>query len=74
MDGIGRWWDGVELAVTGLSFVPQVLVVLLVLIPVAALAARVLDLLVGAAARLLPDRTAAAPTDPAPPAAQETED
>lgn len=46
MDAIGRWWDGVELWVTGLPFVLQVLVVMIVVVPLAALIAIVLDMLV----------------------------
>lgn len=75
MSGIGRWWDGVELWIIGLPFIPQVLVVLIVSIPLAALVARVLDPLVGGVLRLVaarrPDATR---TDTAAAQAVETED
>lgn len=75
MSGIGRWWDGVELWIIGLPFIPQVLVVLAVLIPVAMLLARLLDTLVGGGLRLLAARAKAGTrTDPATAAAAETED
>lgn len=35
MHAIATWWDGVELWITGLPFVPQSIVVLLVVVPVA---------------------------------------
>lgn len=35
MDAIARWWDGIELWVTGLPFIPQSLVVLIVVVPAA---------------------------------------
>ncbi|WP_240934235.1 hypothetical protein [Rhodococcoides fascians] len=43
MESFARWWDGVELWVTGLPFVPQSVVVLAVLVPVAFVSARVFD-------------------------------
>ncbi|WP_200173079.1 hypothetical protein [Tomitella cavernea] len=46
MEAIVRWWDGVELWVTGLPFALQVLVVMIVLVPLAALVARALDVVV----------------------------
>ena len=49
MSGIAQWWDGVELWVAGLPFVPQVALTLGVLVPLAALAAAGLDRLVGLA-------------------------
>lgn len=45
VSGLGNWWDSVELWVTGLPFVPQVAVVMVVLVPLAAGLARVLDML-----------------------------
>lgn len=39
MEAIGRWWDGVELWVTGLPFALQALVVMVVLVPLCALVA-----------------------------------
>lgn len=46
MNGIRTWWDGVEAWLTGLSFLPQLLVTLAVLIPAAIAAALVINLLV----------------------------
>lgn len=43
MESIARWWDGVELWVTGLAFVPQAIVVMLVVVPAAFGLARVFD-------------------------------
>ncbi|OZE96245.1 hypothetical protein CH292_18820 [Rhodococcus sp. 14-2470-1a] len=40
---VATWWDGIELWITGLPFVPQSLVVLLVLVPAALGLARVFD-------------------------------
>lgn len=75
VSGIGRWWDGVELWIIGLPFIPQVLVVLAVLIPVAVLVARLLDPLVGGMLRLLAARPRTATrTDTAAAATVETED
>ena len=45
VSGLWNWWDSVELWVTGLPFVPQVAVVMVVLVPLAALLARALDVL-----------------------------
>ncbi|MAU84242.1 hypothetical protein VX037_07750 [Gordonia sp. Z-3] len=42
------WWDGVEEWLTGLSFVPQLLVTLVVVIPFAVVVAAVLNVLVDA--------------------------
>ncbi|MCJ0892964.1 MULTISPECIES: hypothetical protein [unclassified Rhodococcus (in: high G+C Gram-positive bacteria)] len=53
MDAIARWWDGVELWVTGLPFVPQSVVVLLVLVPSAFLLARVFDRVLAVVLHLL---------------------
>lgn len=75
MSGIGRWWDGVELWIIGLPFIPQVLVVLAVLIPVAVLVARLLDTLVGGGLRLLAARPRTGTrTDTAAAQAAKTED
>lgn len=48
MAGIAAWWDGVEEWLTGLSFVPQLLVTLAVVVPLAFGVAVVLNLLVNA--------------------------
>ncbi|GAA1481039.1 hypothetical protein GCM10009624_14790 [Gordonia sinesedis] len=44
--GFAAWWDGVEEWLTGLSFVPQLLVTLIVVVPCAFGVAVVLNLLV----------------------------
>lgn len=65
MGALARWWDGVELWATGLPFVAQVTLVLVVVAPVCALAARGLDRIVGLGTALLgkvrPERDAPAP-------------
>ena len=43
MHAIATWWDGVELWITGLPFVPQSIVVLLVLVPVAFVLSAIFD-------------------------------
>ncbi|MCW4355289.1 hypothetical protein ONR57_18450 [Hoyosella sp. YIM 151337] len=43
MDAIARWWDGVELWIAGLPFVPQVILVVSVMLPLCFFAATVLD-------------------------------
>lgn len=53
MSGLGNWWDSVELWVTGLPFVPQVVVVMAVLVPLAAGVARLLDIAIAGALRLV---------------------
>lgn len=53
MSGIAQWWDGVELWVAGLPFVPQVALTLGVLVPLAAVAAAGLDRLVGLVIRVI---------------------
>lgn len=40
---IASWWDGIELWITGLPFVPQSIVVLLVVVPAAFGLARIAD-------------------------------
>lgn len=44
---MSRWWDGVELWLTQLGFAPQVVLLVLVLLPVCWWAARMLDWAVG---------------------------
>ncbi|GAA2070897.1 hypothetical protein [Williamsia deligens] len=46
MNGIRTWWDGVEAWLTGLSFLPQLLVSLAVLVPAAVIVAVALNALV----------------------------
>ncbi|WP_072688359.1 hypothetical protein [Rhodococcus marinonascens] len=43
MDRIASWWDSFELWITGLPFVPQVALVLLVMVPVCRILAWLLD-------------------------------
>ncbi|MCZ4537262.1 hypothetical protein O4159_17760 [Gordonia terrae] len=56
MSAFFDWWDSVEEWLMGLSFVPQLLVTVAVVIPVAILIAYVLSLLVDAAATLVDRR------------------
>ncbi|MDG3011823.1 hypothetical protein G4X40_16885 [Rhodococcus sp. D2-41] len=68
MNQIAHWWDGVELWVTGLAFIPQVLVVMVVVVPLCALIARLVDLALAWVFRVLgrdeePSAAAAAATD-----------
>lgn len=53
VSGLGNWWDSVELWVTGLPFVPQVIVVMAVLVPLAGGVAWLLDNVLAGALRLL---------------------
>ncbi len=57
MSGFISWWDGVEEWLTALSFVPQLLVTLAVVIPVAIALAIVLNWLVGAVSGLFDRRS-----------------
>ncbi|SIS08061.1 hypothetical protein [Williamsia sterculiae] len=61
MDGVVAWWDGVEAWLTSLSFVPQLLVTLAVVVPLAIGVAALLNLLVHAVLRLF-DRGESADT------------
>ncbi|WP_132991722.1 hypothetical protein [Gordonia zhaorongruii] len=47
MNGVLLWWDSVEEWLTGLPFVPQLLVTLLIVIPLATLIAIGVNFLVG---------------------------
>lgn len=53
VDGFLNWWDGVELWLSGLSFVAQTVVVMPVVLAVAFLAAVVLDALLGNGIKVL---------------------
>lgn len=53
---MSNWWDGVEEWLTGLSFVPQLLVTLIVVIPLAVLIALALNLLVDTVSDLIDRR------------------
>ncbi|SFA39298.1 hypothetical protein SAMN05444374_101282 [Rhodococcoides kroppenstedtii] len=48
MNAVASWWDGVELWIAGLPFVPQVAVVLAVVVPAAAVVAVVADVVLSA--------------------------
>ncbi|GGC72063.1 hypothetical protein IEU95_14540 [Hoyosella rhizosphaerae] len=48
MEALARWWDGVELWIAGLPFVPQALLVVAVMVPVCFGLASVLDRVLGA--------------------------
>lgn len=56
MTWLSNWWDGVEEWLTGLSFVPQLLVTLIVVIPLAVVIAMLLNLLVDAVSTLFDRR------------------
>jgi hypothetical protein len=49
VERVASWWDGFELWLTGLSFVPQTALVLIVMVPLCAGAAWVLDRVIAAA-------------------------
>nr|WP_296772154.1 hypothetical protein [Rhodococcus sp. (in: high G+C Gram-positive bacteria)] len=53
MHAIATWWDGIELWITGLPFVPQSIVVLVVLVPAAFLLAWAFDRLLAGVLHLL---------------------
>ncbi|WP_072802676.1 hypothetical protein [Rhodococcoides yunnanense] len=53
MHALATWWDGIELWITGLPFVPQSVVVLLVLVPAAFGVARLFDRVLAEVLRLL---------------------
>ncbi|MGV9710373.1 hypothetical protein ACWDTI_06890 [Gordonia sp. NPDC003424] len=56
MTALSNWWDGVEEWLTGLSFVPQLLVTLIVVIPLSVLAAMALNVLVDRVSDLIDRR------------------
>lgn len=43
MGKVAGWWDGFELWVAGLPFIPQFLVALVTMVPVSVVIARILD-------------------------------
>lgn len=53
MDGFLNWWDGVELWLSGLSFVAQTVVVMPVVLVLAFVTAVVLDAALGNGIRVL---------------------
>lgn len=67
MERIAGWWDGFELWVAGLPFIPQFLVVLVGMVPVSFAIAYLLDRALRAVFRMLGrDRTTgrSGPSDP----------
>ncbi|MGQ4596557.1 hypothetical protein [Nocardia sp. R6R-6] len=73
MQRIAGWWDGFELWVAGLPFIPQFLVVLMGMVPISFAIAYGLDRVLRAVLRMLDSRYAAAtvPVRSAPIAAPE---
>lgn len=65
MDALATWWDGAELWATGLPFVAQATIVLVVVAPLCAAAAQALDRIVGLVTGLLvkerPERESSTP-------------
>ena len=62
MDRVASWWDGFELWLAGLAFVPQAALVLLVMVPLCAATAWLLDRVLAAVFTALGRReTATAP-------------
>ncbi|MGA9872829.1 MAG: hypothetical protein WBQ44_17025 [Rhodococcus sp. (in: high G+C Gram-positive bacteria)] len=53
MHAIATWWDGLELWITGLPFVPQSMVVLLVVVPAALGLAAIFDRVLAGVLRVL---------------------
>jgi hypothetical protein len=53
VDGLLNWWDGVELWLSGLTFVVQAMVVMPVVLVLAGVFARVLDGLLGKGIQLM---------------------
>jgi hypothetical protein len=68
VNAVGSWWDGVELWIAGLPFIPQVAVVLAVVVPAAAITAYVVDIVLStlfdARRRMFRRETAANPVRP----------
>ena len=63
VDRVASWWDGFELWLTGLSFVPQSALVLAVLVPVCGGVAWLLDRVIAGAFAVVGRRE---PVSPAP--------
>lgn len=57
MSGLLAWWDGVEEWLTNLAFVPQLLVVLAVVLPIAIGASILLNMLVNAVSAVIDRRS-----------------
>jgi len=74
VERIAGWWDGFELWVAGLPFIPQFFVVLVGMVPVSFAIAYLLDRGLRAVLRLLGrDREQGAPATPRPVAEPEAE-
>lgn len=72
MERIAGWWDGFELWVAGLPFIPQFFVVLIGMVPVSFAIAYLLDRGLRSALRMLGrDRQAASPEPAAEPMRRE---
>ncbi|MFT4124983.1 MAG: hypothetical protein QM662_01980 [Gordonia sp. (in: high G+C Gram-positive bacteria)] len=56
MNGLLAWWDGVEEWLTGLAFVPQLLVTLAVVVPCALVVSIGLNVLVDAVMKVIDRR------------------
>lgn len=72
MSAIATWWDGVELWIIGLPFIPQSIFVLLVVVPVAFGLSRLFDHVLAEVLRALgrdarPESDAAATASDTPP-------
>ncbi|WP_327113850.1 hypothetical protein OHB12_32685 [Nocardia sp. NBC_01730] len=65
MHRIAGWWDGFELWVAGLPFIPQFLVVLVGMVPISFAIAYGLDRILRSVLRMLDRRNAALTTSPA---------
>ncbi|MEU4342825.1 hypothetical protein AB0H00_16380 [Nocardia sp. NPDC023852] len=65
MHRIAGWWDGFELWVAGLPFIPQFLVVLVGMVPISFAIAYGLDRLLRSVLRMLDRRNAALAAPPA---------
>ncbi|MET9025490.1 hypothetical protein ABZW96_07675 [Nocardia sp. NPDC004168] len=66
MHRIAGWWDGFELWVAGLPFIPQFLVVLVGMVPISFAIAYGLDRVLRAVLRVLDRRYGAHPAPPRP--------
>ncbi|MCZ4275101.1 MAG: hypothetical protein WBB62_09510 [Rhodococcus sp. (in: high G+C Gram-positive bacteria)] len=72
MNAIATWWDGVELWIIGLPFIPQSIVVLLVVVPIAFGLSRLFDHVLAEILRVLgrdahPESDAVSPASDVPP-------
>lgn len=63
MNQIAGWWDGLELWVIGLPYVPQLLLVMAVALPAAYAVARICDVVLARALALLGRDGVSAPVE-----------